>query len=213
MRVFDGQKDVCDIKHTNKHGGAEGCLALKRVFFEGSFDNVRLLHLPQFAFAGRSNVGKSSLINAILNRKIAYVSKNPGKTVLINFYKINDMFFIVDLPGYGYAKRSKSLRQKWRYIIENYLKNANLLYHVFVLVDSRHLPMESDLMFIDWLKFYNKDFSVVFTKTDKATQKSISDGLRYLKDKYGNINYFLTSSTKKKGINKLCDFIVSKATL
>ncbi len=169
--------------------------------------------MPQFAFAGRSNVGKSSLINAILGRKIAYVSKSPGKTILINFYKVNDVFFIVDLPGYGYAKRSKSLRQKWRYIIENYLKNANLLYHVFVLVDSRHLPMESDLMFIDWLKFYDKDFSVVFTKTDKSTQKSISDGLRCLKDKYGDINYFLTSSTKKKGINKLCDFIVNKATL
>lgn len=141
------------------------------------------------------------------------MSKNPGKTVLINFYKINDTFFIVDLPGYGYAKRSKSLRQKWKYIIEDYLKNANLLYHVFVLVDSRHLPMDSDLVFIDWLQFYSKDFSIVFTKTDKATQKSISDSLRYLKERYGDINYFLTSSSKKRGIDKLCDFIVNKATL
>lgn len=153
------------------------------------------------------------MINAILNRKIAYVSKNPGKTVLINFYKVNDIFFIVDLPGYGYAKRSKSLRQKWKYIIEDYLKSANLLYHVFVLIDSRHLPMDSDLMFIDWLKFYGKDFSVVFTKTDKATQKSISDGLKYLKGKCGDVNYFLTSAHKKRGIDKLCDFIVDRAIL
>lgn len=153
------------------------------------------------------------MINAILNRKIAYVSKNPGKTVLINFYRVNDMFFIVDLPGYGYARRSKGLRQRWKYIIEDYLKNANLLYHVFVLIDSRHLPMDSDIMFIDWLKFYSKDFSVVFTKTDKATQKSISDGLKYLREKCGDVNYFLTSAHKKRGIDKLCDFIVNRATL
>ena len=148
-----------------------------------------------------------------MNRKIAYVSKNPGKTVLINFYRVNDMFFIVDLPGYGYAKRSKSLRQKWKYIIEDYLKNANLLCHVFVLIDSRHLPMDSDIMFIDWLKFYGRDFSVVFTKTDKATQKSISDGLKFLKERCGEVNYFLTSARKKRGIDKLCDFIVDRAIL
>ncbi len=187
--------------------------SFKDVSFEGSFDSARLFHLPQFAFAGRSNVGKSSLINAILNRRIAYVSKNPGKTILINFYKVEGTFFIVDLPGYGYAKRSKSLRQKWKYIIEDYLKNANLLYHVFVLIDSRHLPMDSDLMFMDWLKFYSKDFSIVFTKVDKASQKSISEGLKHLKEKYDNINYFLTSANKRKGIDKLCDFIVGKVSL
>jgi len=157
-------------------------------------------------------VGKSSLINSIFKRKIARVSKNPGKTILINFYKVNDNFFVVDLPGYGYAKRSKSLRQKWKYIIEDYLKNANLLYHVFVLIDARHLPMDSDLMFIDWLKFYGKEFSVVLTKIDKATQKSISENLIFLKENIGTFNYFLTSARQKKGIDKLCEYMFIRSS-
>lgn len=158
-------------------------------------------------------MGKSSLINAILNRRIARVSKTPGKTVLINLYRVNDMFFVVDLPGYGYAKRPKSMRQKWQKIIEDYLKNANLLYHVFVLIDSRHLPMESDIMFIEWLKYYGREFSVVFTKIDNTTQKTISSNIKHLRERVGEFNYFLTSSSKKRGLSKLCKFILERATL
>ena len=123
------------------------------------------------------------------------------------------MFFLVDLPGYGYAKRPKSMRQKWRKIIEDYLRNANLLYHVFVLVDSRHLPMESDIMFIEWLKYYQREFSVVLTKTDSSTQKTISKNLKYLKETIGDFDYFLTSSHKRRGLDKLCSFILERATL
>ncbi len=166
------------------------------------------LPLPQFAFCGRSNVGKSSLINAFLSRKIAFVSKNPGKTVLINTFIVNGSFYVVDLPGYGYAKRSKVMRKKWQKSIEEYLSLSNMLFHVFVLIDSRHLPLDSDMQFINWLKFYNKRFSVIFTKTDKAKQKVIAENVRYIKENFGDFSYFLTSSVKKKGMEKLCAFIL-----
>lgn len=130
---------------------------------------------------------------------------------MINAIKVNDRFYFIDLPGYGYARRSKQMRNKWRKTIEDYLKNSNLLYHVFVLIDSRHLPMDSDVVFLDWLRFYKKPFSVVFTKTDKSTQKSISASISYLKQQIGNFNYFLTSSKKKKGIDRLCEFIGERA--
>ncbi len=211
--MFDKKENSGNSGYRKEQDSAEGCSLIKRVAFEGSFETARLLPLPQFAFAGRSNVGKSSLINAILNRRIARVSKTPGKTILINFYRVNDIFFLVDLPGYGYAKRPKSMREKWRKIIEDYLKNANLLYHVFVLIDSRHLPMESDIMFIEWLKYYGKEFSVVFTKVDSSTQKTVSSNIKYLKEKVGDFNHFLTSSSKKKGLDKLCRFIFERATL
>ncbi|AEA33426.1 ribosome biogenesis GTP-binding protein YihA/YsxC [Hippea maritima] len=204
------EKNNGDFRHCEKHGEANGCLSFKKAIFEGSYEDARLLGLPQIAFAGRSNVGKSSLINAILSRKIAYVSKNPGKTVMINAIKVNDRFYFIDLPGYGYARRSKQMRNKWRKTIEDYLKNSNLLYHVFVLVDSRHLPMDNDIMFLDWLRFYKKTFSVVFTKTDKSTQKDISANISYLKKQIGNFSYFLTSSKKKRDIDKLCDFIAER---
>ena len=210
--MLNEQKNAGDSGYEEKRSKSEGCLAFKKAEFKGSYESTaRLLGLPQFAFAGRSNVGKSSLINAILNRKIAYVSKNPGKTILINVIEVNGRFYLVDLPGYGYARRSKSMRNKWRITIEDYIKNSNLLSHLFVLIDSRHKPMESDLMFIEWLRFYKKPFSVVFTKIDKATQKDISSNIKYLKDKFGSFNYFLTSSKKRKGIDKLCDFISSSA--
>ncbi|WP_025209548.1 ribosome biogenesis GTP-binding protein YihA/YsxC [Hippea sp. KM1] len=209
--MFEQKKDAGDFGYNDQRGQADGCLAFKKAVFEGSYEDARLLGLPQIAFAGRSNVGKSSLINAILNRKITYVSKNPGKTIMINAIKVNDRFYFIDLPGYGYARRSKQMRNKWRKTIEDYLKNSNLLYHVFVLIDSRHLPMDSDVVFLDWLRFYKKPFSVVFTKTDKSTQKSISASISYLKQQIGNFNYFLTSSKKKKGIDRLCEFIGERA--
>ncbi|WP_022670318.1 ribosome biogenesis GTP-binding protein YihA/YsxC [Hippea alviniae] len=207
--MLDEQKNIGDSGHEEERSEPKGCLAFKKAEFKGSFESAaRLLSLPQFAFAGRSNVGKSSLINALLRRKIVYVSKNPGKTILINAIEVNERFYFIDLPGYGYARRSKEMRNRWRITIEDYLKNSNLLYHVFVLIDSRHKPMDSDVMFIEWLKFYKRPFSVVFTKTDKSTQKDISSNIKYLKEKFGSLNYFLTSSKKRKGIDKLCDFIM-----
>jgi len=147
------------------------------------------------------------LINAILSRKIAFISKNPGKTILINTFLVNENFYMVDLPGYGYAKRSKEMRNKWKQIIEEYLQSSNMLFHIFVLIDSRHTPLKSDMEFVRWLKFYNKSFSVVFTKTDKSKQKIIAESIKYLENEYGKITYFLTSSKQKKGLDKLCEFI------
>ncbi len=155
-------------------------------------------------------MGKSSLINAITSRKIAFVSKNPGKTVLINVFVVNNNFYIIDLPGYGYAKRSKAIRNRWKKIVEEFLFNANMLFHTFALIDSRHKPLDSDMGFIKWLKFYKKEFSVVFTKTDKAKQKDISENIKYIENKFGKFNYFLTSSVKKKGVDKICEFILEK---
>lgn len=114
---------------------------------------------------------------------------------------------MVDLPGYGYAKRSKEMRNKWKQIIEEYLQSSNMLFHIFVLIDSRHTPLKSDMEFVRWLKFYNKSFSVVFTKTDKSKQKIIAESIKYLENEYGKITYFLTSSKQKKGLDKLCEFI------
>ncbi len=165
------------------------------------------LPLIQFAFCGRSNVGKSSLINALLSRKIAFVSKSPGKTILINTFLINESFYIVDLPGYGYAKRSKSMRRRWQKTIEEYLSKSNMLFHIFVLIDSRHKPQDSDMEFIRWLKFFKRDFSVVFTKIDKSKQQDISKNIKFIENEHGKFKYFLTSSKKKKGMDKMCSFI------
>ncbi len=177
---------------------------IRSVKFEASYDEAPLrLPLPQIAFCGRSNVGKSSLINAILSQNIAFVSKKPGKTALINLFLVNDSFYLVDLPGYGYAKRSKRMLMKWQRTIEDYLKNANLLKHLFVLIDSRHPPQKSDLDFIEWLQFHSKPFSVVLTKIDKATQKQIHLTSQMLRSEFGIERIFTVSSVKKRGIEEL----------
>ncbi len=126
--------------------------------------------LPEIAFAGRSNVGKSSLINLLLGRKnLAKVSGSPGKTRTINFYQVNGAFRIVDLPGYGYARVSKSLSQDWGEMIETYLKGRRNLRKVVQLVDIRHEPTAQDLQMYEWLKFYGMDGLVVATKADKIS--------------------------------------------
>ena len=125
--------------------------------------------LPEIAFAGRSNVGKSSLLNLITGRKgLARVSGSPGKTRTINFYRINDEFRIVDLPGYGYAKVSKSESEKWGAMIEGYLENRVTLLKVVQLVDIRHKPSAQDVQMYDYLKYYGLDGIVVATKADKV---------------------------------------------
>ena len=118
--------------------------------------------LPQIAFVGRSNVGKSSSINTLLNRKkIARVSQTPGKTRTINFYKINSEFYFVDLPGYGYAKLSKEEKSSWGKVMEEYFINSKNLIHVFILVDIRHEPKEDDVLMLDFVRHYGIPVSII----------------------------------------------------
>lgn len=127
--------------------------------------------LPEVAFGGRSNVGKSSLINSLLNRKkIARISSNPGKTRTINFYRINGAFFMVDLPGYGFAKTSKSEKLKWGKMMDQYLNTRTTLMGVIQLVDIRHKPSQLDVMFYDWIKQAGFHGIVLATKADKVAR-------------------------------------------
>ena len=141
--------------------------------------------IPEIAMVGRSNVGKSSLINKILNRKnFARTSSKPGKTATINFYNIDKKVNLVDLPGYGYAKVSKNEQLAWGEMINHYLENRDQLNLIFLLVDSRHLPTNDDLMMLEWIEHYEIDYYVIATKTDKLKpsqrQKQIDDILEYL---------------------------------
>lgn len=131
--------------------------------------------LPEIAMAGKSNVGKSSLINNFANRtKLARTSSEPGKTRLINFYEINERFFLVDLPGYGFARASKDERKKWGDMIEGYLENSAHLIHVLHLVDIRHEPTADDQMMVEYLRHYDLPFTVVATKCDKLSKAARS---------------------------------------
>ena len=128
----------------------------------------------EFAFAGRSNVGKSSLINKILNRKsLARVSGTPGKTITINFYNIDEKIYMVDLPGYGYAKRSKAEIEKWGSMMEDYLANRRQLVQTILLVDSRHTPTQQDIQMADWIRHYHDSLIVIATKTDKLKKREV----------------------------------------
>lgn len=127
--------------------------------------------LPEIAFAGKSNVGKSSLINALThNSKLARTSSEPGKTRLVNFYLLNEAFFLVDLPGYGFARASKQEKEKWSGMIEGYLQGSENLRHVVQLVDIRHAPTEEDQMMTNYLRHYEIPFTVVATKADKLSK-------------------------------------------
>lgn len=141
--------------------------------------------LPEIAFAGRSNVGKSSLINKLLNRKqLARVSGTPGKTVTINFYNIDDTIHLVDLPGYGYAQRSKEEIKKWGSMMEDYLRDREELLKTVLLVDSRHAPTKDDIMMLEWLRAYDDSgVIVVATKVDKLKKSAIEDNLNMIWDK------------------------------
>lgn len=137
--------------------------------------------LKEFAFAGRSNVGKSSLINKLLNRKsLARVSGTPGKTTTINFYNIDDTIYLVDLPGYGYAQRSKQEIEKWGKMMEDYLANREPLVQTILLVDSRHKPTKDDIMMADWIRHYHDRLIVVATKFDKLKKKEIEPNLELI---------------------------------
>ena len=131
--------------------------------------------LPEFAFAGKSNVGKSSLINAFMNRKsYARISSQPGKTQTINYYNITSDFYLVDLPGYGYAKVSESVKEQWGKMIERYLKKSPTLKAVFLLVDIRHEPSANDVQMYDWIIANGFDPIVIATKADKISKGAVS---------------------------------------
>ena len=143
-------------------------------------DNV----LPEIAFAGKSNVGKSSLINALLNRKaLARTSQNPGKTQTINFYNINKEFFLVDLPGYGYAKVSAEIREKWGKMIEKYLETSKQLRRVFLLIDIRHEPSGNDVMMYDWVVSKGFEPIIICTKADKISRGAYQKNLKTIREK------------------------------
>lgn len=138
---------------------------------------------PEFAFVGRSNVGKSSMINKLLNRKaLARVSSTPGKTITINFYDIDDTIYLVDLPGYGYAKRAKTDVESWGDMIDDYLYRREQLRKVMLLVDSRHEPTEDDKMMLDWIRASQPDEGVIViaTKTDKLSKRELEKNLEMI---------------------------------
>ncbi|MBR4529191.1 MAG: YihA family ribosome biogenesis GTP-binding protein [Lachnospiraceae bacterium] len=139
--------------------------------------------LPEYAFLGRSNVGKSSLINSLMQRKnYARTSGDPGKTQTVNFYKINDSFYLVDLPGYGYARTSRETRAKWGEMIERYLKTSATLRLVFLLIDSRHAPTQDDKLMLDWLLYYDFPAAILATKVDKLKASRREEELRALRE-------------------------------
>lgn len=139
---------------------------------------------PEYAFIGRSNVGKSSLINMLSGRrKLAKISSTPGKTILINHFIINKDWYLVDLPGYGFAKRSKTERAKWEKMIKKYILNRTNMLTLFVLVDSRITPQKIDLEFIDWLGVSGIPFVIVFTKSDKLKPGQLASNVETYKDK------------------------------
>jgi len=181
---------------------------------------------PEYAFIGRSNVGKSSLINMLCNNeKLAKTSGSPGKTQLINHFEIisnnteegkktlpDQKWFLVDLPGYGFAKVSIRSRRKWEQMIENYLRKRENLTQVFVLIDARHRPQKIDLEFLESLKKWEVPFSLAFTKSDKENQRTVSknvkDFMEAMKKTWQFLpRHFVTSAVKKSGKKKILDFI------
>ena len=168
---------------------------------------------PEYAFIGRSNVGKSSLINMITNNeKLAKTSGTPGKTQLINHFNIDNEWYIVDLPGYGFAKVSISSRKKWEKMIEDYLRKRENLVTVFILIDSRHSPQKNDLEFVNKLGEWQIPFCLVFTKADKENQRTVAKNVKDFLDKMRETwqflpQHFVTSTIKKLGRDKILHLI------
>lgn len=169
---------------------------------------------PEFAFIGRSNVGKSSLINFLANRKnLAKTSSKPGKTQLINQFLVNDQWTLIDLPGYGYAKVSKRRRSKFQDLITDYLQNSKQLYCAFVLIDSRIPPQAIDLEFLEWCAVNEIPVAIVFTKTDKLSTTKVMENTENFKAALYQNGWedipqsFLTSASKRIGNEELMEFI------
>ena len=170
-------------------------------------------NIPEYAFIGRSNVGKSSLINMLTQRKgLAMTSSTPGKTMLINHFRINNEWYLVDLPGYGYAKRSKKDQEKLQNIISFYVLEREQLTNLFVLIDSRLKPQKIDLEFIEWLGENGVPFSIIFTKADKnkkgELRKNVDTFLATLREQWEELPpHFITSSESRLGREELLNYI------
>ncbi len=168
---------------------------------------------PEYAFIGRSNVGKSSLINMLCNHKgLAKTSSTPGKTLLINHFIIDDSWYLVDLPGYGFAKRSKKMQQKIQNMITSYILQRGQMANLFLLIDIRHDPQKIDLEFIDWLGNNGIPFTIVFTKADKLSRLKAGENVKKYMDTLQETweelpPHFVTSSEKRTGRDEVLDYI------
>ena len=190
-------------------------MKIKKAFFEKSsstIDNCPKTKLFEIAFIGRSNVGKSSLLNMLLDRKgIAKVSKTPGKTKLINYFLVNDNIFFVDLPGYGYAKLSKKNKLEISKITQSYFENRIQLKQIFLLIDIRHEIQKADYEFMKYLESIKKEFNIIFTKKDKIKESQVNkyclDYLKSLQNIFVNNEYFISSSKTKFGRQEILDYI------
>jgi GTP-binding protein len=187
-----------------------------RVEFKGSFPSIETLpknDLPEFAFIGRSNVGKSSLINMICDHKdLAKTSSKPGKTQHIVRFSVENKWFLVDLPGYGYAKVSKESREKFGQLIQDYILERESLFCLFVLIDSRLEPQKIDLEFMEWLGVSGIPFCITFTKTDKLKPSELEKNIKNYQEKLLETweflpDIFITSAEKKVGKDELLKFI------
>ena len=167
----------------------------------------------EFLLVGRSNVGKSSFINTLIERKnFARTSSKPGKTQTLNFYLVNDAFYLVDVPGYGYASVSKDTQKKFGLMIEEYLKSRENLKHVFMLVDYRHKPTEDDILMYEFLKYYNLDITIVATKYDKIGKNGRIKQDKLIKDtlKFDDNEFITFSTVTKKGRSEVLSIIEEK---
>ena len=177
------------------------------------FEFLPPANLPEYAFIGRSNVGKSSLINMLVQRKgLAKTSSVPGKTVAINHFIVNNAWYLVDLPGYGYAQHSKKTREQWRVMINNYITRRRNLVTTFVLVDARLEPQNNDLGFMEWLGESQVPFCIVFTKADKVSKAELQKNVdamkaRLLEDWEELPPIFVTSAEKRQGRDEILDYI------
>ena len=169
--------------------------------------------LPEFLLVGRSNVGKSSFINTLINRKnFAHTSSKPGKTQTLNFYNVNESFYLDDVPGYGYASVDKQTQAKFGLMIEEYLMNRDSLKRVFLIIDYRNKPMEDDLLMYNFLKYYHKEVTIVATKYDKVSQSKrakIEKVLHSIFDLQDTDNIIYFSSVTKEGKDKVMGIIDS----
>ena len=167
--------------------------------------------LPEVAFSGKSNVGKSSLINAIMNRKsYARTSQSPGKTQTINYYNINDQLYLVDLPGYGYAKTSKESQAKWGKLIDDYLYTSKVLKQVFLLVDIRHEPSANDIQMYEWVKSRGFDPVIIATKSDKLSKNQINKSIGIIRKTLElpeETKLFPFSALNKSGRDEIVEYI------
>lgn len=166
---------------------------------------------PEFLLVGRSNVGKSSFINTLINRKnLARTSSIPGKTQTLNFYLINECFYFVDVPGYGFARVSKKLKNKFGEMIEDYLKERNNLKMVFMIIDFRHKPTEDDILMYDYMKYYNIPVTIIATKSDKVSKNNYDKNLKIIKETFllsDDDKVIIFSSLKKTGKNEVYEII------